>query len=105
MYSSVARPCSLCLVRLALLMLSPSMVAAWVCPQGFTGPDQCHGSQYNSNCCGYSIPGENCGDRTADCYCYQWNCPGPAPSWEVLPEPEQDNSTGASDNLRRLRRW
>merc|ERR1712244_177760 len=46
----------------------------WVCPQGFVGKDQCDASRYNSLCCGYSVPGENCGDRTEDCFCYQWNC-------------------------------
>merc|ERR1712083_287899 len=77
----------------------------WVCPQGFVGKDQCDASGHNSNCCGYSIPGENCGDRAGDCFCYQWNCHGHPPSWEALPK--LDNSTGASNrsgDFRRLRR-
>eukprot|EP00931_Biecheleriopsis_adriatica_P069472 TRINITY_DN4330_c0_g1_i7.p2 TRINITY_DN4330_c0_g1~~TRINITY_DN4330_c0_g1_i7.p2 ORF type:complete len:134 (-),score=26.79 TRINITY_DN4330_c0_g1_i7:173-529(-) len=45
----------------------------WVCPQGFVGKDQCDSSQWASDCCGYSVPGENCGNRD-DCFCYQWNC-------------------------------
>merc|ERR1712087_998557 len=48
----------------------------WVCPQGFVGKDQCDSSGHNSQCCGYSVPGENCGDRADDCFCYQWNCGG-----------------------------
>merc|ERR1711915_1092433 len=75
----------------------------WVCPQGYVGKDQCDASRHNSHCCGYSIPGENCGDRAGDCFCYQWNCHGPPPSWEVLPQ--LDNSTGAlnrSGDFRRL---
>merc|ERR1719493_331677 len=74
----------------------------WVCPQGFVGKDQCDASPRNSQCCGYSVQGENCGNRGGDCFCYQWNCHGPLPSWEVLPALE--NSTGASDSLRHLRR-
>merc|ERR1712228_879331 len=62
----------------------------WSCPQGYVGKDQCDASHHNSNCCGYSIPGENCGDRAGDCFCYQWNCHGHPPSWEALPKP--DNS-------------
>merc|ERR1711923_564403 len=46
----------------------------WVCPRGFVGKDQCDSSSHASQCCGYSVPGENCGDRTEDCFCYQWNC-------------------------------
>merc|ERR1711972_918971 len=45
-----------------------------VCPQGYVGKDQCDASAHNSQCCGYSVPGENCGDRQGDCFCYQWNC-------------------------------
>merc|ERR1712099_112675 len=63
----------------------------WSCPQGYVGKDQCDASHHNSNCCGYSIPGENCGDRADDCFCYQWNCHGPVNSLEALPKP--DNST------------
>merc|ERR1712203_999612 len=63
----------------------------WVCPQGYVGKDQCDANPHYSHCCGYSVPGENCGNRRADCYCYQWNCPGPLPSWEALPE--EENST------------
>merc|ERR1711908_200911 len=56
----------------------------WVCPQGFVGKDQCDASPHNSQCCGYSVPGENCGDRADDCFCYQWNCRRLS-SGEVLP--------------------
>merc|ERR1712060_540340 len=60
----------------------------WVCPQGFVGKDQCDASPRNSQCCGYSVPGENCGNR-ADCFCYQWNCDGR----------RLQNSTGASTSI------
>merc|ERR1712117_771094 len=46
----------------------------WVRPRGFVGKDQCDSSFHASQCCGYSVPGENCGDRTEDCFCYQWHC-------------------------------
>jgi len=56
------------------LTSSSSPRRLWDCPQGFVGKDQCDSSQHNSQCCGYSVPGENCGDRADDCFCYQWNC-------------------------------
>merc|ERR1712060_396394 len=46
----------------------------WACPRGYVGKDQCDSSAEASQCCGYSVPGENCGDRHEDCFCYQWNC-------------------------------
>jgi len=63
----------------------------WVCPRGFVGKDQCDSSFHASQCCGYSVPGENCGDRTEDCFCYQWNCGSHNSQWEVLAQ--LDNST------------
>merc|ERR1712032_419167 len=70
----------------------------WVCPQGFVGRDQCDASHHNSQCCGYSVPGENCGDRAADCFCYQWNCHGPLPQWEVLPNLNVSTEVVASNS-------
>merc|ERR1712050_465077 len=61
----------------------------WVCPQGFVGKDQCDSSPHASRCCGYSVPGENCGNRAADCFCYQWNCGGR----------RLENSTAALDSI------
>merc|ERR1712045_624680 len=68
----------------------------WVCPRGFVGKDQGDSSFHASQCCGDSVPGENCGDRAEDCFCYQWNCGSYNSQLELLSQP--DNLT----NLERI---